>query len=162
MHHPTFFTMSDQISMEEGMSTMMDSVTQEMMTQDLSDSLVAVTQALNMDEDDAVTVTAEQKAADKSVCVMITHLISGMRNPVSIQSNIQTRNVGTQAGFSCFYCDLTFKTSAGLFKHDRAKHAVLPFRCVHCNKGYITMQGLTNHLKVKHSIVVKQIKTKQN
>ena len=152
MYAPTFLTLNeDEISVEEGMSTMVDVVCDESVTR----NPVSVTEDVTDQQVDALTIQSQQQAADESVCVMINALISAMQTPVKIQKKISKKSTGTQAGFSCFSCDLSFLTTAGLFKHDRVKHAIFPFRCIHCNVGYITIHGLTKHLASRHKIVVK-------
>ena len=157
MNVPTFIDMGDdEISIQEGLSTMVD-VVDELITQ----GPLSINEGVTLQQDEDVTLILQQKDADRSVCVMINELISAMQNPVKINITIEKKSIGTQAGFSCFPCDLSFLTSAGLFKHDRVKHCIFPFRCAHCNLGYITLPGLTKHLASRHSIIVKQITNKK-
>ena len=123
-----------------------------------TDTVLSFTEAGVLTPNADEVLKSQEKAADHSVCVMIKELISSMHVPLKIQNNTERKNVSTQAGFSCFKCDLSFLTTSALLRHNRIKHAFFPFRCLHCKVGYTTIAGLTSHLKISHDIVVKKVK----
>ena len=170
MYTPPFFSMNqDEISVEQNISTTISVMDGDDLTLSITngismeneatpDSILSMSQVEVSTPHDAAVIKEQEKAADQSVCLMIKELISCMHTPLIIQNNTEQNTVGTQAGFSCFICDLSFVTSTGLFRHNRIRHSFFPFTCVHCNVGYARICGLTKHLKLAHQIVVKKVK----
>ena len=175
MFAPPFFNMNveditvdhdiPQLShdIDQGFLPMTESTTEtgEMDQNETSHAIQSVTEASIITTYDENVLKTQQKDADDSVCQMIKQLISSMQNPVKIQTKISQATVGTQAGFSCFLCDLSFWSSSGLMRHNKIKHAFFPLKCVHCNVGFYRLCGLTKHLNIAHGIVVKKTKIKK-
>ncbi|XP_043208469.1 zinc finger protein 112-like [Amphibalanus amphitrite] len=52
------------------------------------------------------------------------------------------------AKFTCERCDVTFKSSSRLRRHQASHTGYKPFKCVMCGKGLSSKQSLRNHSKI--------------